>query len=115
MLRFHARPGHCVRYPERRAAGQLYNFIGRKYDATTRDNAATDEPFEIDEAHADDDTRKAARHLMTKCRDGDLLPADEATARACGVAFEPLAKVADGWAPKPAASPAKASKQSAKD
>lgn len=62
-------------------------FIGRKHDATIGRNGGwppADKPAEVsntDEFAAD--YRRAVKH-------GDLWAADEATAEACGVKFDPL-------------------------
>lgn len=105
LLKFHARPGHHVYYPERRRSGQLYHYIGRRFvpsdDGRTAGNhVPTDEPFVIDDDHVDADTRRAALRLKRMCREGSILPADADTARACNVPFVALEKGDDGWVPR---------------
>lgn len=113
LLKFHSKPDHCVYYPERRRAGQIYNYIGRRFVPATDGKTAgrhvpTDEPFVIDDEHQDSDTRKAAAILKWRCKsDSSIWPADEDTARACGVDYVPLVKGDDGWLPKPKRLPSK--------
>jgi hypothetical protein len=60
----------------------LRRFIGRRWQEALPGRwvwAPTEQPQEVD-YHAD---------LVKACKDGDLWPADEATAKACGVGFDP--------------------------
>ena len=79
-LRFHARGEALVQDFERMEAG-IKAFLGRKYQEVepgvwgfVPTNEAAEVPYKAEYVKA--------------CKDGDLLPADEATAKACGVAFE---------------------------
>jgi hypothetical protein len=60
----------------------LRRFIGRRWQEALPGRfvwAPTGKPQEVD-YHAD---------LVKACKDGDLWPADAATAKACGVGFDP--------------------------
>ncbi len=77
-----------------RGAGD-YQFAGRTFDHATMVNRADEEPFEVDS-----DGPEASRFAFDFCkRDGDVLPADEETAKFCGVQFVPVSQGEDGeWA-----------------
>lgn len=116
-LRFHAVPERCERYPGPRRQGDFPNYIGRDFKPgdgvnTAAEHPASAEPFAIDPAHTDRETRKVAERCKRAVRRGDLYAADEATARACGVDFVELERGRDGeWRPaKPKPAPTKKSK-----
>jgi hypothetical protein len=95
MLKFHAKPGGLTAWPNSHMGGQARRYIGRVFNAETRGYAASTEPAEVQETDAD------AVHMARKCNRGELYPADEHTARYCGVKFVELEKGADGeWFPK---------------
>lgn len=80
-LRFRARGTALVQNFERLEAG-IKCFIGRKYTEVA--------PGEYAFVPTDSDETVPYRHEYAKaCRDGDLYPADEATAAKCGVPFDP--------------------------
>lgn len=79
-LRFRARGEALVQNLERLEAG-IKSFIGRKYVEVKPDLwgfKPTDEAEEV----------PARAEYVKACKDGDLYPADAATAAACGVAFD---------------------------
>lgn len=92
MFKFYARGKAMVFDLEAHDQG-IRKFIGRRHDRTlgfpeydengnkfmTGGWPATETPQEVPER---------AEYIQA-CRDGDLWPADEATARACGVKFDP--------------------------
>lgn len=95
MLRFYARPGHVCPWPGQRHSGQPRRYIGRD-NQIERDadgaviligHPASQEPVEIEPKG--DDGRRVLR-LMRIEADKPLIPADEATAQACGLRFEPV-------------------------
>lgn len=78
------------------AIGTPDRFVGRTYDAKLRGYPATKEPYECDS-----DTGEAT-YLIRECRNGDLHPADTATAKVCGVDM-PNVDFRDGvWVPSTA-------------
>lgn len=80
-LRFYARGTALVTDPHAAERG-VRRFIGRRWQEVDRGRwawAPTEKPQEVD-YHAD---------LAKACRDGDLWPADEATAKALKVGFDP--------------------------
>jgi hypothetical protein len=112
MLRFHARPGHTVSWPGTKFAGQRARYVGRttkiEKDAAGAvvaiSHPAVEEPACVDPDSKDRFEReKAARLLRLMAIESvkPLLPADEATAKACGIPFVPV-ELRDGeWLPKP--------------
>ena len=92
-LRFYAREDQLVPVPGSfPRIGQAPSYIGRKFVAADRSHPATDDPYECDA-----ETEGGRRLKKLTRRDACLWPADEATARACGVAFVPV-EVKDGIA-----------------
>lgn len=92
MLRFYARPGHVCPWPGQRFSGQLRNYIGR--DAKIERNDAGDVSLighpASKEAAEVDPASKSGRRILRLFRieeEKPLIPADEATARVCGVPF----------------------------
>lgn len=80
-LKFYARGTAQVTDPHAQERGTR-RCIGRRWQEVTTGRWAwvpTEKPQETD-YHAD---------LVRACKDGDLWPADEATAKACGVGFDP--------------------------
>lgn len=106
-LAFLAKAGLVCHWPAAvRQTGQIYNYVGRTWDAASRVHKANAEPVAIDDEHQDADTRVRAERLkQLVTRDGSLWPADEATARACGVEFVPVEMKDGEWQPKAAAAP----------
>jgi hypothetical protein len=80
-LRFRARGTALVQNHERLEAG-IKSFIGRKFVQLDA------EQWGFDPTGKDEEVAYRAEYVKA-CKDGDLYPADEATARACGVSFDP--------------------------
>jgi hypothetical protein len=80
-LRFRARGNALVQNHERLEA-RIKSFVGRTYVEV--------EPgqFGFKPTGADEEVAYRAEYVKA-CKDGDLYPADEATAEACGVSFDP--------------------------
>ena len=95
-LRFIAREDALATVPgSRPSIGQAAFYIGRKYvppDRTTGKGAryeATEEPFEVTfDLDKQEDAGRFNRYIKIAQR-GDIWPADEETAEACGVDFVP--------------------------
>lgn len=113
-LKFYARGTALVSDPHAQERG-IRRFVGRRFQevSTGRWGWCPTEKGQETDPHPD---------LIRAVRDGDLWPADEATAKACGVGFDPTfggertqtikdfkAENAEALAPK--ASEAKAGKQ----
>lgn len=81
-LRFRARGNALVQNFERLEAG-IKSFIGRKYTEV--------EPgvWGFKPTDQDEEVPYKAEYVKA-CKDGDLEPADKATADACGVSFDSL-------------------------
>lgn len=63
--------------------GQHARYVGRSYDPATRGYPASSDPYVVDS-----DTCAGEVVYLKRCvADGDLVPADAATAAACGVSF----------------------------
>lgn len=121
-LSFHSRAGHLVAWPGTKFIGQPPRYVGREFvkepDQKKAKSSgmlgvlrATSEPAVIDTDTADPGD---VAHLIRQCKKGGLLPADAATAAACGVEFAPVSQDQDGeWslsaavAPKPQPAPKK--------
>lgn len=85
-LRFRARGQALVQNFERLDAG-IKSFVGRKFVQPEPD------VFGFEPTNADEEVAYRAEYVKA-CKDGDLYPADEATAKACGVSFDPSFGVA---------------------
>lgn len=110
LLRFYAKHDELVREPGvRLIVGHRASYVGRKFDEKTNGFPATAEPFAVSAESAE------GQRLATLCqRDGSLWPADEATAQACGVPFQPVEFQSGAWvaaATKTAAKTAKNAKE----
>jgi len=81
-LRFRARGTALVQNLERLEAG-IKSFIGRKFVQADFEQWGFEPTGEAEEVAYRAEYVKA-------CKDGDLDPADEATAKACGVSFDPF-------------------------
>jgi hypothetical protein len=111
-LRFYSRAGALVTMPYAPlVVGQPKKYVGRMLKKIVYQgkevyaHVASDKPFEIDE-----DTKIARRLIKLVRRDRSLYPADQYTAKACGVPFEQVKQAADGeWS----AAKQSAAKQSA--
>lgn len=90
-LKFHPAPDRVAKKPEARVAGHAQPYIGRKFDAESREFRALADPAEVP-----DDGSKRTQRFKRLCAKGALLPADEATAQACGVEFVRVEQGADG-------------------
>jgi hypothetical protein len=80
-VKFYARGTAQVTDPHAQDRG-VRRCVGRRWQEVTTGRWAwvpTEDPQEIDYHH----------DLAKACRDGDLWAADEATAKACGVPFDP--------------------------
>ena len=88
-LRFHPHGAASVKWPGRGAGA--YPYFGRSFDAKTRQNRATEEPGEVVA-----DSPEGRRMVQLCKRDDALLPADEATAKFCGVRFSKVKRDAEG-------------------
>jgi len=99
ILSFHPKRGAMPKWPGKGPGS--YPYVGRSFDVDTRANRANKSPASLPAHGADGRLTDDARRLVELCaRDGDLLPADKATAEFCGVAFVALEQDADGeWAP----------------
>ncbi len=99
-LKFYARGSGLVYDPTRpRRQGQMPGYVGRKFDPKTRQWRATDEPHCIKlDMQTQDGQRSAQRiaHRLVR-RDSSLWPADEATAKYCGVPFPDLELKRGEW------------------
>jgi hypothetical protein len=90
MLQFKAAPGKQTFVPDSRPAkGQAARLVGLRFDKdainpiTGKSGAFVDgEPYSCAPGS------RAATRLEKLARRGEVLPADEATAKACGLAFE---------------------------
>lgn len=80
-LRFQARGTALVQNHERLEAG-IKSFVGRKFKEVEPGQHAFVPTGEAEEVAYRAEYVKA-------CKDGDLYPADEGTAAACGVEFDP--------------------------
>lgn len=80
-LRFMARATALVTDPSALERG-IRRFIGRRWQEVEAGRFAWVPTGEAQ-------SHEYHRDLVKACRDGDLWPADEATAKACGVGFDP--------------------------
>lgn len=83
-LRFYARGSALVAdvHAQEHPTHPIRRFVGRRLQEVTPGRfgwCPTEAPQEIDYHH----------DLARACKDGDLWPADEETAKACGVPFDP--------------------------
>jgi len=101
-LRFRARGTALVQNFERLEAG-IKSFVGRKFEEVQTDDGPRMAFKPTDEA---DEVQYCAEYVKA-CKAGDLWPADEATANACGVSFDPMFGASK---PEPKAAESKPSK-----
>lgn len=101
-LRFRAKCGEnghpppVVNWPGAKNVGQLYQYVGRRFDLESRVHRAVADPVEVDS-----ETRNGKRLAKLCRRDGSLWPADAETAKFCGVPFVELSQDSNGeWVPK---------------
>ncbi len=85
-LRFRARGTALVQNFEHLEGGKK-SFVGRKYVQVSPDQ------WGFNPTDADDEVAYRAEYVRA-CKEGDLYPADQATASACGVSFDPAFGVA---------------------
>ncbi len=115
ILRFYAKCGEkghpppVVQWPGMKATGQLYQYVGRKYDPESRVHRAESSPVVVDTEDANPERRKNAQRIAKICaRDYSLWPADAVTAAYCGKPFVELEQGEDGeWRQKAKAAPVK--------
>lgn len=82
-LSFRAREDLLVRVPGMPPAiGQASMYVGREFDAKTRGYPASKQAYEVES-----DSDEGRRLIKLVRREGALWPADEQTAKACGVEF----------------------------
>jgi hypothetical protein len=86
-LRFRARGDALVQNFDRMEAG-IKSFLGRKYEEVEPGVWGFRPTGEAEEV-------KYRSEYVKECKDGDLYPADEATAKACGVSFDDSADDAE--------------------
>ena len=97
-LRFVPRPGALPRWPGKRSGD--YPYVGRRFNAQAMKHETTEDPAEVLAG-----TKESARLIELCKRDGDLLPFDAETARACDAPFVPLTRKDGEWVPASAKSP----------
>lgn len=91
MLKFFPAPGALVRIPGASpSVGDAAPYVGRTLDRATRGYPATGESFDVAPG-----TETARRLCKLATRDRSLIPADKATADACGLTFTPY-ELVDG-------------------
>ncbi len=108
QLKFLAKPEHLQPWPASHSHGQPRRYIGWQWVAnidgvrsagyTAKPEGDVVDDAVVPSAHVDD--------IKKACRDGSLLPGDETTAQACGVAFVKHTFLETGFVPatKPKAS-----------
>lgn len=85
MLKFYPAPGALVRVPgSAPVVGDPAPYVGREFDRANRAYPATGAAFEVAP-----NTDVARRLCKLAVRDRSVIPADAATAAACGIAFVP--------------------------
>lgn len=100
-LSFYPKSGTSPQWPGKGQGD--YAHAGRTFDAETRANVPHAEPFTVESHDARGNmTREAHVFAVELCkRDGDVHPADKATADFCGVPFVEMAQDEDGeWIPR---------------
>lgn len=89
QLKFYAKPGHVVHRPGTKSTGQIAHYVGRRFVRSEGTVTAGAHVAQREPAEFDSDGPEAAQ-LLRYAAKGGLWPADEATAAACGVAFQKL-------------------------
>jgi hypothetical protein len=99
-LRFYARPGYMFSLPGVRVAGSMPRYIGRtvRVEGKTILNAPLPEPATIDSETPEG--KRVLRVMACDAPDYPLWPADENTARACGVPYVDVELTDGEWQPK---------------
>lgn len=89
-LRFHARGSALVQNFEHLEAGKK-SFLGRRYTQLAAPDTNDPEDFGTWGFAPTGSVAEVPyrAEYVKACKDGDLWPADEETAKACGVAFDP--------------------------
>lgn len=83
ILKFYAKEDQLVRVPDVQVLpNQPDMYVGRWFDKATRGYPAIESGFEIDS-----DTESGRRLVRLTQIDRSLFPADEATAKHCGLSF----------------------------
>lgn len=101
-LKFYAREDLLVRKAGvAPRVGEATRYYGRKFDAASRGYPATAEAVEVDA-----DSEHGRKCIRACVSESALWPADEATAKHCGVSFTPVEFVDGAWVVK--AAPVKA-------
>lgn len=93
MLKFHAKKGHLCPIPGTSEPGMVPSYFGRVVTVQNGETTfpATDDPTAV--AEGSDFARRAKKLVQRE----ELLPADAATAAACGVPFVQPVREGDGW------------------
>lgn len=111
QLKFYAKPEHLVHRPGPKSAGQVHQYLGRRFVRVDDEegkkagiagkHVATAEGFEIDSEAPE------AVQVLRYCAKGGLWPANDETAAAAGVAFTNIAfdEKQSEWLPAPEAEP----------
>lgn len=104
QLRFVPAPGKgenpppLVAWPGLKKTGQLYQYVGRKFDPKTRVHRSTGEPVVVDSEKVE---YAVIQRMRKACRQGDLLAFDRDTAAFCSAKFVEVEKGSDNeWRPK---------------
>lgn len=102
-IKVRARPGVLV--PHHESAGSSKRFIGQEWDEKAHGYIASKEPVEVPSLDISSPQFQSYwQEYRREVQDGALLPADEESAKECGVAFDATFA---GAAEKSAASVAK--------
>lgn len=100
-LKFHAKFGHVVAWSDQNRVGQPRRYIGRTTTQSTEGflHPAVEAPVEIDSESREG--MKVRRLFLIEQDGGPLWPADEETANALGVKFQPVrfSKNINEWMP----------------
>jgi len=89
-----------VHYPGAKAAGSLPRYVGR---GNVQTDAGMTHPATSEPVAVEDNSKEGIRFLKLIRRHSDnpcLWPADEATARACGIKFQAVELVDGEYQPK---------------
>jgi hypothetical protein len=111
QLKFYARPEHLQPWPMSHHYGQARRYIGWRWiapDPNVEGSVGRYEPNR--EGDVIDEERVPLQHVIDvkkACAQGALIAADEATAKACGVAYVEHVYGEAGFTPKPPAPEAK--------
>lgn len=109
QLKFYARPEHLQPWPMSHHYGQPRRYIGWRWIAPDPNVPGASAKYEVNREGdvVDEDVIPLAHVIDIKkaCQQGSLISADEATAKACSVAFVEHMFSEAGFVPKPEAAP----------